>query len=303
MRDDASRRERDTAEDLSEASIRAELRSLALQHPATIIPFAIVVLCVVYLLIFPSRFIPPVLVIIVLILSALVAVGFFVWIYSVRHDKEYARLVQQIMATQRRESREVEEAEVTGLRDTLKSGFTALESAAGLKALTDLDYEYEQLRIVLNRQDETASMSIAHIPGLAEETYQQGLNVLANGLQLSQAIHTSNQEKLEEEIAEIEKEMESLKKDGTQARRVSIREETVALHKDRLEMISQQQARVDEVFYQCDRCEASLARTRIELAALQAGSSGASVSGVTETLRRTIDQAKEIQEELKKLGF
>lgn len=303
MRDDASRRERETAQDLSEASIKRELRSMALQHPATIIPFAIAVLCVVYLLIFPSGFIPPGFVIIVLIVSVLAAAGFFMWIYSVRHDKEYAKLVQQIMATQSQESREVEEAELTGLQDTLKSGFTALESAVGLKALTDLDYQKEQLQMVLDRQDDTASMSMAHIPGLAEETYQQGLNVLGNSLQLSQAIHTSNRTRLEVEIADIEKEIESLKKDGTQGRRVGIRVETVALHKNTLEMINQQQARVDELFYQCYRCGASLAQTSIELAALQAGGSGSSVSAVTETLRSTIDQAKEVQEELKKLGF
>ena len=94
-----------------------------------------------------------------------------------------------------------------------------------------------------------------------------------------------------------------MKKDGTQARRVTIREETVALHKDRLAMIDQQHAPIDELFYQCDRCEASLARARIELAALQAGSSETSVSEVTETLQKTIDQAKEIHGELKRLGF
>ena len=242
-------------------------------------------------------------VIIVLVVSVLAAVGSFVWIYSIRHDSEYAKLVQQIMATQGRESLEVEEAELTDLRETLKTGFSELEFAPGLKALVDLDYEYEQLQLVLVRQDETASISMSHIPGLAAATYQQGLNVLANGLQLSQAIHASNKTKLEEEIAEIEREIGSLKEDASQARRVSIREETVAILKDRLVMINQQHARVDELFYQCDRCEASLARTRIEVAALQAGSSGPSVSSVTETLQGTIDQAKEIQEELKKLGF
>ena len=77
----------------------------------------------------------------------------------------------------------------------------------------------------------------------------------------------------------------------------------MASHRERLEMIDQQQFRVDELLYQCDRCEASLSRTRIELASLQAGSSDSSVSAVTETLRRTITQAKEVQEEMRRLGF
>ena len=77
----------------------------------------------------------------------------------------------------------------------------------------------------------------------------------------------------------------------------------MASHKERLDMIKQQELRVDKLLYQCDRCEASLHRTRIELASLKTESSETSVSAVTETLQRTINQAKEVQEELKRLGF
>ncbi len=120
---------------------------------------------------------------------------------------------------------------------------------------------------------------------------------------MSQAINASNKEGLEGEIVQIQKEIEILSKDDRQQIRVKIREETVASHQERLEMIDQQQYRVDELLFQCDRCEASLSRTRIELASLQAGSSETSVSAVTETLQRTIAQAKEVQDELRRLGF
>ena len=59
----------------------------------------------------------------------------------------------------------------------------------------------------------------------------------------------------------------------------------------------------DKLLYQSDRCEASLHRTRIELAALTAESSETSVSAVTETFEKTINQAKEVREELKRLGY
>ncbi len=307
MRDDTSREDRETVdfqtsyvEDLTEVSIRKGLRSGALQHPATLFPLALAVLALADLLIFGFSVFWAV---VVLIAALLGAGGSFFWIYSFRHDAEYAKRVQEIMALQGQESREMKEAELQQLRDTLRTGFSGTNSEPELKALTDLVYEYEQLQLVINRQDETGSMSVAHIPGLAEETYRQGLNVLANELQLSRTIHTSNKARLEEEIVEIEKEIESLRADPKQARRIKIREETVASHTQRLEMIDQQQYRVDELLYQCDRCEASLSRTRIELAALLAGSSGTSVSAVTETLQKTIDQAKEVQEELKRLGF
>ena len=138
---------------------------------------------------------------------------------------------------------------------------------------------------------------------MADETYQQGLNVLSAGLQLSKAIHTSNKQRLEKDIEDLEKEIQSLKKSGSDERRIEIRRETVVSHQERLVLINDQQTSVDEVLYQCDQCEASLAKTRIELASLRAGSLGTSVSSVTETLQKTIDQAKDVQEELRRLGF
>ncbi len=241
--------------------------------------------------------------IILLIGSLAAGAGSFFWIYSIRFADAYAKLVQEIMAQQELESRESNQAEVEQLREDLETGLTAIDSTAGLKALTDLDHEYGQLLAALNHQDKLSSISIAQIPGLAQETYREGLNVLANGLQLSQAINASNKEGLDAEIVQIQREIEILRKDDRQHVRVKIREETVASHQERLEMIDQQQDRVDELLFQCDRCEASLSRTRIELASVQAGSSETSVSAATETLQRTIAQAKEVQDELRRLGF
>ena len=121
--------------------------------------------------------------------------------------------------------------------------------------------------------------------------------------ELTLAIHPLNKGRLEEEIVEIEKEVETLSKYEGQERRVKLREEKVAFHQELMEMVNQHQYQADELLFQCNRCEASLSRTRIELASLQAGSSETSVSSVTQSLRSTINQAKEVQEELKRLGF
>ncbi len=288
---------------LSEESIRKELCSEALQHPATMIPLALAGLSLIHLMGISPFPVGAFWAIILLIGSLAAGAGSFFWIYSIRFADAYAKLVQEIMAQQELESRESNQAEVEQLREDLETGLTAIDSTAGLKALTDLDHEYEQLLLVLNHQDELSSISIAQIPGLAQETYREGLNVLANGLQLSQAINASNKEGLDAEIVQIQREIEILRKDDRQQIRVKIREEAVASHQERLEMIDQQQYHVDELLFQCDRCEASLSRTRIELASLQAGSPETSVSAVTGTLQRTIAQAKEVQDELRGLGF
>jgi hypothetical protein len=192
--------------------------------------------------------------------------------------------------------------ELAQLQESLKNGFASIKSGEGLKALQELVYEFTQLQPILGRRRETDPLAVAHIPALAEETYRQGLSVLEDALDLVRSVDPPDMQRLGAEITELEKEIESLRRDPTQERRQKIREERLASHKERLEMMKQQQLRVDELLHQSDRCGASLHRTRMELAALKADSSEESVNAVTATLRLTINQAKGVQEELKRLG-
>lgn len=281
----------------SEEAIRRQLRSEAMQHPATILPFAWSILLVIYL-IFYSPLLGGTLVAIILIIgSAIVAAVSFFWHYSIRYKQKFAKRVQEAM----QEMQEMEEDKLEDLREALQSGFERISFSTGKKALSDLVGEYEQLQADLERRRERVALfSLDEIADLAEESYRQGLSVLADVLELTRVICSSNQEGLESEIVELEKEIESLRA-AEQTARVKIRQETVALHQERLDMTKQLQLRQEQLLYQADCCEASLARTRIELAKLNADSSPKSVSAVTQALRETINQAKEVQEELKML--
>ena len=290
-------------ESLSEPAIRRELRSAAMQHPATIFPFTLCILSIIYLLLLSPVLGGALWAIILLSCSGAVAVGCFFWLYSIRYSQAYARRLQEVMSMQEQEQRGLEQAELRQLREDLQSGFASINSTVGLKATKKLVYEYDQLQRVLRRKKETDPLSVAHIPALTEETYRQGLSVLGDVLELERVVHSSDKQGLEKEIVELERGIESLRGDETQAEQVKIKEATVTSHKERVNMIKEQQLRVDQLVYQSDRCEASLHRTRIELAALTAESSETSVSAVTETLEKTINQAKEVQEELKRLGY
>ena len=219
-----------------------------------------------------------------------------------RYEIEYAREVHHRIELQEQELSDKKEAELAELRDALKNGFAQAGYQPGAKGFESLENEYMQLLPVVERQQETDLLSVAHIPALAEETYRQGLNVLMDALRLTQLIQSSSADRLKSEIAAMEREIETFRKED-QIARAEIREATVTSHSERVDLLEQQQLRVDELLYQANRCEASLARTRIELVALQAGSSGSSVSIVTESLQSTIHQTKEVQEELKRLGF
>ncbi|MFQ6026215.1 MAG: serine/threonine-protein kinase [Dehalococcoidia bacterium] len=87
----------------SDRAFRNELRSRALQHPATILPLAVAALCAIYLLVFPYWILPPLMAGIALIAAGLVGAGSFAWIYFVRRDAEYAKLVREMKAQQGQE--------------------------------------------------------------------------------------------------------------------------------------------------------------------------------------------------------
>ncbi len=207
------------------------------------------------------------------------------------------------MERQDQEAGQHGQTELQRLKDDIQTGFSRVNLAEGLKALQELVHEYEQLQPVLDRGSQTDPLAVAHIPALAEETYRQGLGVLAGCLDLMREIRSPNNQKLEEEAADLESQIGVMEKDDTQNERLSILKATVASHRERLSLIQQQSLRVDELLHRSDSCEASLHRTRMELAALKADNLDARVSAVTNALQSTINQAKEVQEELKKLGF
>ena len=77
----------------------------------------------------------------------------------------------------------------------------------------------------------------------------------------------------------------------------------MATHRELLEMIVRQTVRLEELLHQSQRCQTSLQRTRIELATLRADRSAANVDSVTDSLRKTISQARGVQDEMKRLGY
>ena len=284
---------------LAESEIRKALRMDALQQPTTILPLALCILSIIYVLLLSPVLGGAVAAIVLLIVGAVLATASFFWRYSIRFNAEYARKAQELVEILEQEGIESGEGELSRMRETLETGFTNLKTNEGLKALSQLNEVYHRLQPVIESKRATDPMAVAHIPTLAEETYKQGLSVLADSLGLMTAIHSPTNERLEREMVEIKKQLE----DESQPERVTMLEERLASHQERLDLVNQQQLRVDQLLCQSESCEASLHRTRIEVAALKADGGESSVRAVTDTLRKTINQAKEVQEELKKLGY
>ncbi len=186
---------------------------------------------------------------------------------------------------------------------SLRAGFSRNESTEGLMALERLTYEYTQLRLAHDRRKEDVSLLAVRIPALGEETYRQGLSVLQHALELVQALRSSDEGRLAGEAMRLEKEIEALHDDASQASHVELLHDSLACYQQTLRLIQQQALRVEELLNQAGRCEASLNQARIQLVSFSTLVSEKGADAVIETLSRVIQQAKEVQEELKELGF
>jgi len=284
---------------LLEAEIRLKTASEALQHPATLLPLAVGIISVVYLLLLSPIFGNAPGAIILTLVSGTAAAASY---YS-RYTKGFPKLLREHIDRLEDERARLEEAELKELRETLQSGFFSVASAKGLKALAELVSEFEQLQPALGQQRVKDLLSVSIINTLTEETYRQGLGALSDSLELMTVIHTPSREKLGMDIVELEKEVKDLEGDDCQIDRLRLKKEALHSHLERLDMLNGLELNVDQLLYEAKRCESALYGTRMELAVVRAEGSKTSVDSVIEALQGTIHHVKEVQEELKKLGY
>jgi len=193
-------------------------------------------------------------------------------------------------------------AEVQLARHRMAAGFSQINASDGLSALQRLDCEYAQLHLVLERKRAT-DPSCAHVSASVGETYRIGLGLLDDVLELMRIALPSERVRLEAEVIDLEKRIETLRAAEFETERVKPLEFSLVSHLQRLDLMDKQHLRIGELLQLCARCEVALQRTRMELAALKTADSEMSVDQAIENLRRTIDRAKEVQDELIKLGF
>ena len=284
-----------------EPDLDRQLRLNALAHPLTLLPLALAAISLSYLLLDPDRA-RGTEATVAIILSLVVAAASFLWRYVVRYGDDHELLEQRLAELHERGRSRQEEREARSLGVRLERGFTETASLAGARILAELEREYAQLQEALASRREVDPLAVARVPALAAETRRRGLSVLADALELLEATAGSGRERLQAEIARLEREASS-DLDGPPEGLVAIRDATLASQRERLALLDQLRLRVEQLLHQAGRCEASLHRTRIELAAIRTGSSEPSVNSVVEALRGTIQQAKEVQLKLKQLGY
>ncbi len=267
---------------IPDAEIRVKTVLEALQHPATMYPASLSIILAAYLLMLSPIFGGRLLAAGVCGISAVAAV----WSYRSRYNKSLSVVSRQFKDHQKEEESRSEEVELDHLRDILHSGFLGIASKEGIKALSELVTEFEQLRPAMRDRRPMDPFSVSQIPALAAETYKRGMSVLSDALELIKVVQTPGKEKLEKDIAGLEQEAGLPPRDTVQAERAKLRKEQLESLKQRLEMVEGYQLYVDRLLSQARRCEAALYRTRLVLADGQANEGQTHLDNIVEMMSR-----------------
>lgn len=285
--------------DLTEEIVRRKTFSDSMQHPATMLPAAVCVISSGYLLLLSPIFGGAGVAIVIASISGVTAIAS----YSVHYVKLFQRNRQELKEQFDIMRSQMEEEQLKALQKTISTGFMSISATEGLTVLDQLSNEYEQLQTSLGQQRLTDPLSVAVITALAQETYRRGLGVLRDTLDLMNVVRTPGKEKLEKEIAHVEGDIKLLKSDLNQLELLELKEEVLASLKERLKSINRLKLWVEQLIYQAQRCEATLQASRIEIATVRAGSTRSNVDSVIKVLEERINQVKEVQDEIDKLGY
>ena len=290
-------------DDLSDSTVKGRLRSEAVRHPVTLLALASAAVSVSFLaLVEPDFGIGP-LVQLTGGMGLMVGVGSLLWQSVVRHRQRYSGMVLRMTNVSAETKARAETEALVQLREDLESGFPEVGFELGINALRGLDDEFFKLGLAMDSHGMSASISLAAVPALARETYHRGLSVLGDVLQLMRAVDGPTREQLESGIKTLEGEIRSSESDDDQRNRALILKDTLAIQRQRLVMEEQLRLRADQLLHLANRCEATLNLTRIQVASIRAGGLESGVEPAVDALQETVRRAKEVQDELQKLGY
>ena len=195
--------------------------------------------------------------------------------------------------------------ERTDTRRQLDVAFARIDSSdarEGGTVLEGLGDEFDALGDLIQRTRERPTVSVSSlIPDLSEETYRHGMSALSDALELLEFADGPQRRRLEAELAEIE---DRLALDAYPDERARARDEQRRpSHQQLIVRHDEARQRARDLLFEAERCTAALAEARIELASVRAGDTRVDVDAVVETLQTTIRRVRDVQDELRRLGY
>lgn len=272
----------------------------ALQQPSTIVPTALTLLAAVYRATVSELIGGSTVAMVTLISSASIALIMYARNYVHGLRIEQSRAISEMENSTALADEASRRANITQIISTTRAGFVEIGFTRGVGALDGLTGVHHRLSALLVSDIGFVS-TLDEIRSVSAETYRLGLETLQKTLQLAITVESPDKQRLEKELAEIELKIDEMRDLGADESIIEFRSATAASHRERLSKIGEQELKIERLLYECNRCEASLHRTEIDVSALKAQNAEASVARVTESLQRSVLDAKEVQEELKRL--
>ncbi len=209
-------------------------------------------------------------------------------------------------------SYEAEEApELRALRVRLEEGFARAGSEDGLRVVKQLAEEYQRFLPILAEAKESDPMGIAEVPALAQETYNRGLQELGRILTLARGSDSAKEQRLRASVEKLGQEIAAADA-SLKAGLVLSKEETdllqskkTAADRDRGLLLESQNSRIllEQKLLDAGHFETDLSLARMGYIKYRAGDTSSDISVVTERLKKAIQRALEVQEEMKRMGL
>lgn len=281
------------AEDHSDAS---GLKTLwdAFRRPVSAIPFGIAGLVGIYLVFSAflpgGRFVSGVFLLIVLSTAILNLLVRYVLIRRAQKAGDSA---------DNAESQEHDSA-LHSILARIETGLANAGSGEGAAAARALGVEWNQLRRLFEVRKATDPLALGRAATIAEETFQSGVNALKDARDLLATTDMTERRKLQWEITELTEEIEQ---SGVEEKSSDLRQHRLDMRRKRLESIDELQEASERLVLQARRCEETLQRTRVDLAAMRYGGTDERIDGVVTALNDTMKQVREVREELKRYGY
>lgn len=279
-------------------SVRRRLASSASQHPATVLPLGIAALSAIHLALLAPAVGGGTWAATVLGISGGLALVNFAY----RYQRDREGTANSLRTRLQLEISRIQDSNLQQESHTVQAGLVEVGLAQGSSVLRRLGEEHDRLREAARNSGESP-LSAPHIASLVDETYRRGLSVLDSAVELARAISTPGRTEVEQDITRLETEISAALTGDQSPERLLLKEETLAMQKRQLQELDRMQLHIEELLFQARRCELSLNHARIELAAIKTGSSDSGLNTVIEALEGTVRRAKEVQEELKNLGY
>lgn len=274
-----------TAGDFSPEAVRRSVLAETSQHPLTVLPAAVAAVSALYMGLMgldPVAFS-------VALGSTLVAAGAFVVNYFFRGERFARRHVKRL----RRQRREASLEPVQRLEeDSRSAGF-----ARGAEQARELSQAYCTLIDLLKRTGgREESLNDQRLAVLTEDTYREGVRILARALELHRALGAVDPDKLRRELgawteASARREAPDAVLEGLQSK--------IEGHRRRLALVDERRVQLERLLTESELLEAALERTHLELVDLKSAEPLFSRGHAASELERAVTAARRVEEKLR----